>query len=111
MEGQSHLAMITAPYLFARLVISFPASLVTGRRPMVKLYNAATNQPLGDIPDDQLQFLIDQFEEEWEGDQDYYINTATIDMLKDAGADPSLLALLQRALGAAGEAEIRWSSE
>jgi hypothetical protein len=77
---------------------------------MVKLYNAATNQPLGDITDDQLQFLIDQFEEEWEDDQDYYINTATIDMLKDAGADPALLALLQRALGAAGEADIRWSS-
>jgi hypothetical protein len=32
---------------------------------MVKLYNAATNQPLGDITDDQRQFLIDQFEEEW----------------------------------------------
>jgi len=31
-------------------------------------------------------------------------------MLKDAGADPSLLALLQRALDAAGEADIRWSS-
>ena len=56
---------------------------------MVKLYNAATNQLLGDITDDQLQFIIDQFEEEWEGDQDYYVNTATIDMLKDAGADPS----------------------
>jgi len=28
-----------------------------GRRPMVKLYNAAANQPLGDITDDQLQFL------------------------------------------------------
>ena len=32
---------------------------------MVKLCNAGTNQPLGDITDDQLQFLIDQFEEEW----------------------------------------------
>ena len=77
---------------------------------MVKLCDTATNQPLGDITDDQLQFLIDQFEEEWEGDQDYYINTA-IDMLKDAGADQALLALLQRALGAAGEADIRWSSK
>jgi hypothetical protein len=77
---------------------------------MVKLYNAATNQPLGDITD-QLQFLMDQFEEEWEGDQHYYINNATIDMLKHAGADPALLAHLQRALGAAGEADIRWSSK
>jgi hypothetical protein len=39
------------------------------------------------------------------------ISTATIDILKDAGADPSLVALLQCALGAAGEADIRWSSE
>jgi hypothetical protein len=78
---------------------------------MVKLYNAATNQPLGDTTDDQLQFLIDQFEEEWKGDQDYYINTGTSDTLKDAGADPSLPALRQRALGAAGEADIRWSSQ
>jgi hypothetical protein len=78
---------------------------------MVKLYNAATSQPLSDITDDQLQFLIDQFEEEWEGDQDYYINTGSRDTLKDDGADPSLLALLQRVLGAAGEADIRWSSE
>ena len=78
---------------------------------MVKLYNAATSQPLSDITDDQLQFLIDQIEDEWEGDQDYYINTGTSDTLKDDGADPSLLALIQRALGAAGEADIRWSSE
>ena len=77
---------------------------------MIKLYNTATNQPLGDITDDQLQFLIDQFEEEWEGDHDHYINTATIDMLNDAGADPALLALLQRALDAPGEVDIRWSS-
>jgi hypothetical protein len=75
---------------------------------MVKLHNSATNQPFGDITDDQLQVLIDQFEEEWEGDQNYYINTATIDMLKDAGADP-LPALHQRALGA--EADIRRSSK
>jgi hypothetical protein len=88
-----------------------PRILVTGGRPKVKLYNAATNQPLGDITDDQLRSLIDQFEEEWDGDRDYYINTATIDMLKDVGAGPSLLALLQRVLGAAGEADIRWSSE
>ena len=63
---------------------------------MVKLYNAATNRPLGDITDDQLH---------------YYINTDSIDMLSDAGADPALLALLQLALGAAAEAEIRWTSE
>jgi hypothetical protein len=78
---------------------------------MVKLYNAASGELLGDISDDQLAFLVEQFEEEWEGDKDYYINTATIDMLKDAGADGDLLKLLERLLGDKGEGDIRWSAE
>jgi hypothetical protein len=77
---------------------------------MAKLYDAATNQLLGDISEEQLQLLIDQFEEESAEDQDYYINTATIDMLKEAGADASLLSLLQKALGGKDEADIRWSN-
>jgi hypothetical protein len=61
--------------------------------------------------EDQLKFLRDQFEEEWSGDQDYYINRATIGMLSEAGADSDLLALLERAVGAAGEGDIRWSND
>ena len=78
---------------------------------MIKLYDAGTNAPLGDITADQLQFLRDQFEEEWEGDQDYYINAATIDMLREAGGDEALLALLSQVLGSSGEGDIRWSEE
>jgi hypothetical protein len=78
---------------------------------MTRLYDAATNTLIGDITEEQLKFLQDQFEEEWSGDQDYYVNRDTLDMLKDAGADADLLALLRRALGSAGEADIRWSSE
>lgn len=78
---------------------------------MVKLYNAGTDEALGEITEEQLQFLVDQFEEEWEGDQDYYINGATIDMLREAGGDANLLAVLERALGSASEADIRWSAE
>ena len=76
---------------------------------MIKLYNAATNDLLGEITAEQLQLLQDQFEEESSDDQDYYINTATLDMLKDAGADAGLLALLERTLGDEGEGDIRWS--
>ena len=76
---------------------------------MIKLYNAATNDLLGEITEEQLRLLVDQFEEESSSDQDYYINRDTLDMLKDAGADAALLALLERALGAAGEGDIRWS--
>jgi hypothetical protein len=78
---------------------------------VIKLYNAGTNAPLGDITAEQLEFLREQFEEEWEGDQDYYINAATIDVLRDAGADESLLALLRQVLGSSGEGDIRWSEE
>ena len=78
---------------------------------MIKLYDAATGTPLGEVSEEQLQFLQDQFEEEWEGDQDYYVNEATLDMLKEAGADAPLLDLLKKALGSKGEADIRWSNE
>ena len=78
---------------------------------MIKLYNAATNDLLGEISDAQLQLLVDQFEEESSSDQDYYINRTTFDMLKDAGADAALLSMLERVLGASGEGDIRWSAE
>jgi hypothetical protein len=78
---------------------------------VIKLYNAATNDLLGEISDEQLQLLVDQFEEESSNDQDYYINRDTLDMLKDAGADAALLSMLERALGSTGEADIRWSRD
>ena len=78
---------------------------------MIKLYDATTGAPLGEVSEEQLQFLQDQFEEEWEGDQDYYINEATLEMLQEAGADAALLDLLKKAIGGKGEADIRWSNE
>ncbi len=78
---------------------------------MIKLYDAGTNNLLGEITEEQLKLLQGQFEEESIDDQDYFVNTATLEMLKDAGADAQLLALLQQALGDKGEGDIRWSSE
>ncbi|MBD0305363.1 MAG: galactosyldiacylglycerol synthase [Nitrospiraceae bacterium] len=78
---------------------------------MVKLYDNKTNKLLGSIADEQLQVLIDQLEEESGEDQDYYLNRETLDMLTRAGANGELLALLQQALGANGEGEIRWVRE
>jgi hypothetical protein len=78
---------------------------------VINLYDAKTNNKLGSISEEQLSFLQDQFEEEWDGDKDYYINEATIDMLKGAGADAHLLELLQRALGDGGEGDVRWADE
>jgi hypothetical protein len=76
----------------------------------INLYDAGSGDLLGEISEDQLRFLQDQFEEETSDDQDYYINRASLDTLKDAGADASLLSMLERALKG-DEGDIRWANE
>ena len=75
---------------------------------MIELFDTETKAPLGAISEAQLQFLIDQLEEESPDDTDYYINQATLDMFEERGADAALVALLRNALGARDDMEIRW---
>ena len=75
---------------------------------MIELRDKETGRPLGAITEDQLQFLIDQLEEESSTDTDYYLNSATLDMFADNGIDPQLLALLRDALGNREDMEIEW---
>ena len=63
-----------------------------------------------DLTEEQLQFLIDQLEEESLTDQDYYINASTLDHFEEAGADPALLSMLKNALGDNDSMDIRWQS-
>jgi hypothetical protein len=53
---------------------------------------------LGTITENQLNFLIDNLEEEFEEDEGYFLNADTIDYLKEQGADGDLIAILQKAL-------------
>jgi len=75
---------------------------------VIELFDTETEAPLGAISEAQLQFLIDQLEEERPDDTDYYINQATLDLFEERGADPSLVTLLRSALGAREDMEIRW---
>ena len=75
---------------------------------MIQLRDKGTGELLGAISEEELQFLMDNLEEEWEGDTDYYLNGAVIDMLKDRGAGKGLIDLLQRALGDREDVEIEW---
>ena len=52
---------------------------------------------------------FDQLEEEYEEDQDYYINRPTLEMFAERGADPELIAFLKQALGDREDMEIVWS--
>jgi hypothetical protein len=76
---------------------------------MIELRDKRTGASLGTISQTQLQFLIDQLEEEDVEDQDYYINLATLDMFQRAGADPQLLELLRQGLGTMEDMDIVWS--
>jgi processive 1,2-diacylglycerol beta-glucosyltransferase len=75
---------------------------------MIQLVDAESNKPIGTVTEDQLQFLIDELEEESEADRDYWIDAVTIDMLQQDGGYPNLIALLRNALGAREGVEIRW---
>ena len=75
---------------------------------MIQLRDKATGRTIGSITDDQLQFLIDQLEEESATDTDYYLNTATLDMFEEKGIDPQLLTILREALGPREEMDIEW---
>ena len=76
---------------------------------MIRLYNTATGDKIGEITNDQLQFLIDHLEEESLEDQDYYLQRDTVEMLESQGADARLLDVLRKALGDRDGVEIRWS--
>lgn len=75
---------------------------------MVKLYDKGTGQYLGKIDDEDLQFLIDNLEEESLTDTDYYVNQTIFDFLKERGMSEGLTKLIEEAMGEADEVEIRY---
>ena len=75
---------------------------------MIDLYNATANQLLGSITESDLKVLVDALEEEGLYDQDYYIDTATIDVIADGKATEHLLGLLRKAVGTGDGVDIRW---
>ena len=77
----------------------------------IELLDAETGRPVGRITGPQLQWLIDQLEEESAEDSDYYIDGPTLDMLQEAGADPALILMLRTALGSREGIEIRWAGQ
>jgi hypothetical protein len=67
---------------------------------------------LGVITESQLDFLIDNLEEEFLEDDDYWIDSAGVEFLRDLGADAELLQLLERAVAGTGEgADISYQVE
>ena len=77
----------------------------------IKLYDNQTGAVLGTLSERQLQFLVDQLEEETAEDQDYWLRAETLELLEKRGADAELLALLRSSMGDRKGFEIRWSRD
>lgn len=81
---------------------------------MITLYNKDSGARIGTLSEQQLQDLIDLLVEESAEDQDYYIDSTTLDYLAEQGADAALLAMLRPHVPA-GEGEegieIEWRDE
>lgn len=76
---------------------------------MILLRDKETGGHLGSISEEQLRFLVDQLEEEFAEDRDYYINATMLDVMAERGADPELVELLRRAIADREGVEIEWS--
>lgn len=76
---------------------------------MITLKDKSNGRWLGSISESQLQFLVDQLEEEHREDQDYWINRAMLDIFRENGADPALVKLIENAMGDSEDIEIVWS--
>lgn len=75
---------------------------------MPKLYDNGTDELIGEISDDQLQFLKDQLEEESLEDRDYAIEEMTLEYFEEQNGDPELIKLLRNALSSRDQFIIRW---
>ena len=75
---------------------------------MPRLYRLDNDETIGTITDAQLKFLADQLEEDREQDNDYFIDRDTLELLSDNGADPELIALIEKAMGKDDEIDVAW---
>ncbi len=75
---------------------------------MPRLMRIDKDVEIGEITDKQLAFLVEQLEEEHDEDQDYYVDRDTLELMSDNGADPELLAMLEKAIGDDDSMDIAW---
>lgn len=75
---------------------------------MPRLFFVENRETIGEITEEQIEFLQDLLEEEFEGDVEYYISRDTLDVLRDEGADEALIALLEKALGDREDVDVGW---
>ena len=74
----------------------------------IRILDKNSGALLGEVSRDDLQLMIDQFEEESSRDRDYFIDATTLGILEEAGASQRLLGLLREVVGTSDGVDIRW---
>jgi hypothetical protein len=75
---------------------------------VIILKDKATDVSLGTISEEQLEFLRAELVEESEEDQDYWINRDTLDLFRQHGGDPALIAMIELGMAGRDDIEIAW---
>lgn len=75
---------------------------------MYRLIDIEHGDEIGIVIEDQLQFLIDNLEEEGFEDQDYYIDPESLSFLAENGCDKELLTMLTEALEGKVNIDVRY---
>lgn len=75
---------------------------------MIEVFDNRNDALIGEITEAQLDFLMNNMEEESLEDQDYAITAMTLAYFEELGADPALVGMLRQALGDQYELVIRW---
>ncbi len=76
--------------------------------PMYQLIDIEHDNEIGVITEDQVQFLIDNLEEEGIEDQDYYIDPESLSFLEQNDCDEELLTILTEALEGRFSIDVRY---
>ena len=74
----------------------------------VRISDKSNGRMIGEISDQDFQFLVDQLEEESSRDTDYFVDQATVEILQAAGGSASLVSLLTTAVGSTDGVDITW---
>ena len=75
---------------------------------MYRLMDIEHDNEIGIITEDQVQFLIDNLEEEGVEDRDYYIDPDALNFLAENGCDEELLTMLTEALEGRVNIDVRY---
>jgi len=76
---------------------------------MINLYDTQTGTIIGQISQQDLQFMIDHLEEEFLEDHDYSITPLMMGYFQEENAPAALMDLLSQALIGREEVIVRWS--